>query len=267
MFALRRWWNRHALSTGLIILAVGSAWTLRQTNGALLSETYHWLTRPFQSGLSQEQQLENSYILELQQRIVELENQNQSLRQLVDYDTSLKSPGIAAAVIGRSADHWWQQVTLNRGSSDGVEVGHVVTGPGGLVGRIVAVSPHTSRVLLVSDPTSRVGAQVSRSRIMGYVRGQSNSRIVMEFFDKQPDVKAGDVVVTSSYSRLYPKDIPLGRIESLDLTKSPAPEATIQLSAPLPILEWVVIQPFKPSVPADDPTLPQATEGELPSTP
>ncbi|MBD0269278.1 MAG: rod shape-determining protein MreC [Cyanobacteria bacterium Co-bin8] len=267
MFALRRWWNRHALRSGLIFLAVGSAVILRQTNGFVLSEAYHWITRPLQPGISREARLESSYVLELQQRLVELESQNRSLRELVEYEDAQSGVGIPAAVIGRSADHWWQQAILNRGSRDGVKLGYVVTGPGGLVGRIVAVSPSTSRVLLVSDPTSRVGAKVSRSRIMGYVRGQSNNRLVMEFFDKSPDVKAGDVVVTSSYSRLFPRDIPIGRIESLDLTKSPAPEATIQLTSPLPVLEWVIIHPFEASETVDDPLAPNSDSGRNPARP
>lgn len=128
----------------------------------------------------------------------------------------------------------------------------------------MAVSPSTAKILLISDPTSRVGAKVSRSRVMGVVRGQSNNRVVIEFFEKNPDVKAGDVIVTSSYSRLFPRDVPIGRIESLDLTKSPAPEATIQLSSPLSVLEWVIIHPFDPLESVDEPTLPNLDEGRRP---
>ncbi len=235
MFALRRWWTRHALKVGMVTLAISGAWLMRHNNGAVLYEAYHWITRPLQPGLSREQQFERSYILELQQRIVELENQNRVLQDLAAYEEASSGSTITAAVIGRGADHWWQHIILNRGSRNGVKVGYTVSGPGGVVGRVVAVSPSTSRVLMISDPTSRVGGKVSRSRTMGVIRGQSNNRVVMEFFDKFPDVKAGDVVVTSSYSRLFPQGIPIGRIESIDLTKSPAPEAVIQLSAPLPI--------------------------------
>ncbi|HSM80936.1 MAG TPA: rod shape-determining protein MreC [Nodosilinea sp.] len=263
MFALRRWWTRHALKAGMVTLAVSSAWLLRASDGAMLYEAYHWVTRPLQPGISREQQFENSYILELQQRIVELENQNRSLQELSDYEAVLTTEGLRATVIGRGADHWWQHVVLNRGSRSGVAVGHVVTGPGGLVGRVVAVSPSTSRVLLISDPTSRVGAKVSRSRAMGVVRGQSNNRVVMEFFEKVPDVKAGDVIVTSSYSRLFPRDVPVGRIESIDLTKSPAPEAVIQLSSPLSILEWAIIHPFEPQETVDMPVLPGGEAEQL----
>ena len=115
-------------------------------------------------------------------RIVELENQNQVLQELASYQDTLPESVATAAVIGRSADHWWQHIVLNRGSRDGITPGYTVTGPGGLVGRVVAVSPNTSRVLIITDPTSRVGAKVSRSRAMGVIRGQTNNRVVMEFF-------------------------------------------------------------------------------------
>lgn len=260
MFALRRWWTRHALKVGMVSLAISSAWLMRHNDGVLIYEAYHWITRPLQPGLSREQQFESSYILELQQRLVELENQNRALQELASYESSQAESVITAAIIGRGADHWWQHVVLNRGRRDGVAVGYTVTGPGGVVGRVVAVSPSTSRVLMVSDPTSRIGGKVSRSRSMGVIRGQSSNRGVMEFFDKFPDVKAGDVVVTSSYSRLFPKDIPIGRIESIDLTKTPAPEAAIQFSAPLPILEWVLIHPFEPLESVDIPAIPDSEE-------
>ena len=58
-------------------------------------------------------------------------------------------------------------------------------------------------------------------------------------------MKVGDVVVTSSYSQLFPKDIVIGRIVDLDLNKSPAPEVIVELTAPLDILEWVEVLPFE----------------------
>lgn len=255
MFAIRRWWNRYALQAGLITLAVGTAWVLRETQGAVIYETYRTLSRPFYAEAPPEEQRQSAYVLELQERIVELESQNQVLQESIESHRSAPEGSIAAAVIGRSADHWWQQVVLAKGSNQGIQEGYVVVGPGGLVGRIVNVSPNTSRALLISDPTSRVGAKVSRSRAMGYIQGQANNRVLMEFFEKEPDVKAGDVVTTSSYSQLFPADVPVGRIESIDLTRSPAPAAIIQLSSPLGSLEWVTVIPYQSPI-DKNPTIP-----------
>lgn len=262
MFSLRQWWNRHALKTGLAALAVLGAWGMRQVDGAPVYEVYRWVTRPLQPGPSRQTILENSYTRELQQRIVELESQNRSLRQLLETTPETTEESVPATVIGRSAGDWWQQVVIGRGRQDGIKAGYVVTGPGGLVGRVIAVSPSSSRVLLISDTTSRVGARISRSRAAGYIRGQMGRQVTMEFFDNMPDVNVGDVVVTSSYSRLFPQDIPIGQVVALDLDKRPAPEVTVELSAPLDILEWVRVIPFEPSnpLPSSPEPVPDARE-------
>jgi rod shape-determining protein MreC len=243
MFTLRRWWNRNSLRLGLVCLVLGIAWTIRQSQGVAVLEVYQWLSRPFQGSPTREEVLADARIDELQQRLVELENQNQQLKTLLDYARTQPGKGVSAPIIGRSADHWWQQITLGRGSQDGIRVGSIVEGTGGIVGRVVQTSPSASRVLLISDPTSRIGVTIARSRFMGYLRGQAQNRAVMEFFDKVPDVRPGDAVTTSSFSQLFPAGLPVGRVESVNFNKSPAPEATIELSAPISYLEWVLVYP------------------------
>lgn len=242
MYVLHRWWERHGIRIGLIGFALGGAWLIRQTQGAAVLEIYRLVTRPF-VGEQVVQQAETVRERELAQRLVELESQNRQLQELLGYVTNNPGEGVVSPVIGRSADHWWQQLVLGRGSNDGIQVGFIVSGNGGIVGRVTQVTANTSRVLLISDPTSQVGVTISRSRFMGYVRGQSANRVIMEFFDKVPDVRPGDVVATSSYSQLFPPGLPVGVVESVNLNKSPAPEAVIALSAPISHLEWVVVAP------------------------
>ncbi|NDJ18114.1 rod shape-determining protein MreC [Myxacorys almedinensis] len=248
MFALRRWWDRYGIQITLTSLAVGTALLIRQTQGGVLLETYQWLTRPFQSKPNPQAQVANAQMLELQQRLIELESKNQRLEELLGFVQVKKGKGITAPVIGRSADHWWQQLSLGRGRRDGVEKESVVLSPGGVVGRVTAVTAHTSRVLLLSDPTSRVGVTISRSRTMGSMRGNSGNRGILEFYEKNPDVRRGDVVTSSALSGRFPSGLPIGRIESVDTTKSPAPEAIVELSAPVSYLEWAVIYPKSPEV-------------------
>lgn len=245
MFTVRRWWDRYASQVFLSVLVLGTALFIRQTQGAVVSELYYWMVRPFQPRPLPEERLTNARVDELQAQVAELEQQNQQLKQLLNYTEEQKLKSITAPIVGRSADRWWQQVTLGRGSQDGIEVDYVVTGPGGLVGRVVQVTPNTSRVLLASDPSSRVGAMVGRSRQMGFLRGESSDRVVMEFFDKVPNVKKGDKVLTSPVSRLFPPGMSIGYVESVDLEKSPAPEVVVKLSVPLEYLEWVVVHPYK----------------------
>lgn len=245
MYSLRRWWDRHGLQVGLVAIAIAGAWGVQQTQGALIFEIFRTITRPFQSSPSAEEKIEKARMMAQSERLVELENQNLKLKELLGYVTKTKNQGIIAPLIGRSSDNWWQQVTLGRGSGDGIKEGDIVTGAGGLVGRVQSVSQNTSRVLLISDPSARVGVTISRSRNMGFMRGQGANRAVMEFFDKVPDVRPGDMVSTSPVSELFPAGIPVGRVESVNLSKSPAPEAIIELSVPINVLEWVEVTPSK----------------------
>lgn len=244
MYIIRRWWDKNRWSAIAVSLALAAAWIIRQTQGAAVFELINTISRPFQSHPTQDEQLSDARTLELKSRLVELESQNQQLKKLLNYRTTAKNPQmILAPVIGRSADAWWQQVTLGRGANAGIEVGFVVTAPGGLVGRIVSVTANTSRVLLVSDRTSQVGVTISRSRYTGFLQGQSSTRAVMQFFEKVPDVRPGDFVATSPYSQIFPSGIAVGKVESVNLQKSPAPEATIVLTSPLNSLEWVFVHP------------------------
>jgi rod shape-determining protein MreC len=243
MYSLRRWWEVYG--TRLVVGGgvVSIAWILSQTQAAVITELYYYLTHPFQVRSADENWMMEARFLELQERLIELESQNTQLRTLVNAQQPNGIKGTFAPIIGRSADQWWQQVLLGRGNREGVQVGASVLAPGGLVGRVITVTANTSRVLLISDPESSVGVMISRSRSQGYVRGQGSDQLVMRFFDKEPDVRPGDVVTTSSISTLFPAGLPVGVIESVQMRASPTPEAIVRLTAPISRLEWVTIAP------------------------
>jgi rod shape-determining protein MreC len=252
MFTARRWWERRGLQIGLLGLVVGTAWTVRQTQGALLLEVYQGVTRPLQmlaSGPTKEERLRDAQILELQTQIVGLQAQNQKLKEIVGYieKDKVQKPLTIARVIGRGADNWWQQVTINRGSSAGIEEGSVVKAEGGLVGLVNHVTPNTSRVLLISDLKSQIGVTVNQTGAKGVLRGDGTAEAVLEFYEKVPNVKIGDLVATSTYSQKFPADIAIGRVKSLDLKRLPASIAKIELFPPIRSLDWVEVYP-KPAI-------------------
>lgn len=254
MFTARRWWERLGLQFGLLAIVAGGALAIRHTHGEILVEFYDGITRPFevfQTQPNQEQYLKDAKVQELQARIVELESQNKNIKALLKYvqKEPKDAPPIPARVVGRSADNWWQQVTLNRGSLKGIDKGYIVKAEGGLVGLVDSVTPNTSRVLLISDMNSQVGVNISRTGAKGILRGDGSADAVLEFYEKVPNVKAGDVVSTSTYSSKFPSGVPIGKIKSLDLKRLPASVATIELFPPIRSLDWVTVNP-KPENPA-----------------
>ncbi len=242
MFSVRQWWSQHRSQFIILILLLVTAWVIRQTQAFPIYELYYWLTRPLEIVQTQrDDEITNARIKELEQRIEELEQQNQKLKEWEEYHDNQPESLKTAPIIGRSADHWWQQLTVGIGRNQGVKEGDVVTGIGGLVGRVQQVTPNTSLVLLISDPNVRVGVIVSRSRNMGVMSGQGNHQGVMEFFNTSPDVEPGDSIITSPASQLYPPGIPVGEVTKVDLEQSPSPEAIVELNVPIKTLEWVSI--------------------------
>ncbi|GAB4215417.1 MAG: rod shape-determining protein MreC [Synechococcales cyanobacterium] len=239
MLGVRRWWSHYGMAVLLTGVALGGAWSFRATRGAWVVEALSWVPRPWVT--TADPLLVEAATQELQAQVKELQAQNQELRRLLQIPAPLGSQGMTAAVMARQSDQWWQQITLNRGRTDDVLPGDVVAAPGGLVGRVEMVTPNTSRVLLISDPTSRVGVVVSRTRHMGILRGTGSQEAILEFFNKDPAVQVGDPVFTSGLSSFYPAGMMVGVVRSVNLDSSPAPQAVIELTAPLGMLEWSVI--------------------------
>lgn len=247
---MSRWWDKYGFRSILILLALVVALYIKQTQAAILSEIYYFVVSPFQSQeqLILEDRLINARILELEQQVIELQQQNQQLKQLLNYSATSDRQNIIAPVIGRSRDRWWNRVTLGKGSQDGITKGYIVVGVGGLVGRVTHTTAHTSKVLLISDTTSRVGAIVTRNRQLGYVQGQDTSTVVMKFFNQVTDLQPGDLIATSQLSQLYPPGIPLGMVKSEQQDQGDSSTIEIELTAPIEFLEWVTVQSFEPQL-------------------
>jgi rod shape-determining protein MreC len=234
-----RWWSFNQSAALLAVVVLGAAGFVKATQGLGLSDLNSSLTKPFKADGQVQQKLLDAQTQALQQQIQELEAKNRTLQSLLKLPTLPNYQRIAAPVLSRSADNWWQQLVLGKGSAHGIKVDSVVVAPGGLVGRVMSVTPQSSRVLLASDPTSEIGITVTRSRKVGTIRGRSSRDGVLNFFEKTTDIKVDDVIVTSTYSSLFPPGIIVGRVTKLDLEKRPTPQAVVEFAAPIENLEWV----------------------------
>jgi len=149
-----------------------------------------------------------------------LEAENAELRRQLKFSPPPETEWIAAEVLARSRDGWWQTIRLNKGSGHGIAENMAVVSLDGLVGKTVAVSRNTADVLLLSDPACKVSARVLRTGSFGVVngRGPSWSGQVfcrMEFIHKNDDIEPGDEVVASGLGGVFPANIPIGYIDRI----------------------------------------------------
>lgn len=121
---------------------------------------------------------------------------------------------MAATVIARDPSDWFQSLTLNRGSADGIQKDMVVINHDGLVGRILSVSQQTSQVLLLTDREGPVPGMIQITREPGIVEAKGDSTGVLQMINLRRDavIRENQLVVTSGLGKIYPKNLRVGYV-------------------------------------------------------
>lgn len=128
-------------------------------------------------------------------------------------------PTRTVQVIDRGSSNFYSNLTVDKGTSQGIAVGEPVVAAGGLVGTIATAGAKTSTVRLMSDPSFSVGLSLPGGNI-GSASGQGAGRPLGVTVDttslKTPAVKIGEILYTSGLSlETFPKGIPVGRVSSV----------------------------------------------------
>jgi rod shape-determining protein MreC len=181
----------------------------------------------------------------LKRRLDQLAEQaleTQRLQRLLALREDSPASLLTARVIGKDATNWFKTILLDRGSLNGVRRNLPVVTPDGLIGRVVEVTPTSSKVQLLTDPVSATGGLLQRTRVTGIVVGSFAAGARVRYLPLMADVVVGDEVVTSGMGGLFPKGIPVGRITAVE-RKSGAlfQEATLQPAADFSRLEEAMV--------------------------
>lgn len=152
-------------------------------------------------------------------------------RALTLFQAQTPSKTVPARVIGNSTVSTAKAVFIDRGSASGIKKEMAVVTPEGIVGKVVAVYPLVSQVLLVTDPTFKVGVESQKGHIHG-VLNCGTGKCVVEQIQNEESVELGEWFFTSGEDRIFPKGFPVGTVVSsqpgqgmkdLHLTLSGAP--------------------------------------------
>jgi len=249
----------------------GPVHAIQQAGLGILSPLQSWGARaaqPFQDGYTwirtlwsahEEAQRLAAELQALQGEAVKLKEQaeeNARLKSLLDLrDKGTYPEGTdfeVARVTGKSPTRWEAWVQIDKGSADGIKVDQPVVGATptagetlagkGLVGKVIAVTPHSAQVQLITDSASSVAAKIQGSRAEGIVEGSVSGTLTMDFVDRDIVVDPKLVVVTSGFGGIYPPAIPVGIVadvseEDVNIYK----EIEIQAFVDFRVLEEVMV--------------------------
>lgn len=147
--------------------------------------------------------------------------ENQRLRELLNLSEKRSDMTFEDAIItGRSSSSWESTLTLNKGSSSGVAVNQcVITETGNLVGVVAQVGANYCIVTTVLDPDINVGAVVYRTGSSGMLASDTSTMISgkskLTYLSSDAQLIAGDEVLTSGETGIYPSGIVIGSVDEV----------------------------------------------------
>lgn len=145
----------------------------------------------------------------------ETELSNQRLRNLLNFQKNTAFKAIAAELIGRDPSPWFKTITIDKGRADGLEKWFPVVVSEGIVGQVIDVSNHYSKVLLIIDQNSAVDGIVQRTRARGVVKGEPTGRCLFDYVLRKHDILVDDTVVSSGLDGVFPKGLRVGRVSGI----------------------------------------------------
>ncbi len=143
-------------------------------------------------------------------------DENNRLKGLLDFRQTLSYTTIPAQVIGRDPTNWSNSIIIDKGLTSGVRQNKAAISMKGLVGRVLEAGRKSSKILLITDPNSKVGVLIQRNRQGGILIGRPDGRCKMIYIALDSDLVPGDKVITAGFGSIFPKDILVGEVVKVD---------------------------------------------------
>ena len=153
--------------------------------------------------------------IELRREIEALKKELSIDYVLTDYDY------LNTTVISRNIGYWYNTLTIDKGTNNGISEGMVVVNSTGLIGKIIKTTTFTSEVRLIttSDTNNKISVSISNGngKINGLINryDYENNFLEVEGISNTEEVKVGDYVYTSGLGGVFPSGILIGTVESI----------------------------------------------------
>jgi rod shape-determining protein MreC len=151
--------------------------------------------------------------LTLKNKISDIEMLNTEL----DYIKSHNLESVPARVIGFSSDNASQILIINQGRNAGIQIGYpAIAYEGVLMGKVVEANSNVSKIMLLNDNHSQIGAVVQNDeKSPGVVNGQYGLSLKMELIPQDQKISLDQLVTTSGLEQNIPADLIIGKITSV----------------------------------------------------
>ncbi len=145
--------------------------------------------------------------------------ENGRLRKLLSLREQLATSVTAAEVLYDAADPYTRKVIIDRGATQGIDLGSPVLDESGVLGQVTRVHPLVSEVTLVIDRDLAIPVLNVRTGARSVAYGDpsaAGSGLELRFMGSNSDVQAGDLLTTSGVDGVYPPGLPVAKISRIE---------------------------------------------------
>ena len=178
---------------------------------------------------------------------LQLEQENARLLDLNSVNLDPRLTFITGVVLADSGSPFRQSVLLNVGARDGLVDGWATMDGIGLVGRISGVAKNTSRVILLTDASSRIPVTIQPSGQRAIVAGDNSAAPPIDFIESPDLVRPGDRVVSSGDGAVFPAGLVVGQVAT-----DPGGRLRVRLAADYERLKFLRVLRSHPTEPVTD---------------
>jgi len=165
---------------------------------------------------------------------LQLEQENARLLDLNNVRLDPRLTYVTGVVAADSGSPFRQSVLLNVGGRDGIVDGWAAMDGLGLVGRISGVGQSSSRVILLTDTSSRIPVTVQPSGQRALILGDNTAAPLIDFLEDAGSVRPGDRIITSGDGGIFPSGLLVGRV-----AQDPGGRLRLRLAADYERLEFL----------------------------
>ncbi len=176
-----------------------------------------------------------------------ISRENERLRKLLELQKAHEDFVLVDAyIIARSSNDWTSTLTINRGSTSGLEVNMcAITEDGAVVGLVSEVGSNYAVIRSILDSSLDISATISATGNSGMVQGGYASghdgKLEMKYLPSSAVIRTNDQVVTAG-STVYPRNLILGKIVGAGFTDTGVEKyALLEPAADIGSLEQVFI--------------------------
>ena len=154
-----------------------------------------------------------------------LKEENERLKSLLEFkDQNDEYTYLATNIIGYTHGGILDGYIVDKGEKDGVEKGMVVIAAEGLVGQVTTVGKNWSIIQCIINENVAVSVMSENSGentgvLQGYVDSKNRNLTKVNYLPIDSDIKEGDVILTSGLGLVYPKNIRVGKVISVEEDK------------------------------------------------